>query len=77
MQYYRRMKSESIARNVECQLVTPEECGSFCPVIETKDLKGGLWIPGDGVVNPYEICMALSHLAAKNGVKIVQVCHHF
>ena len=31
-------------------------------------------IPGDGVANPYEICLALSHLAAQRGVKIVQNC---
>ena len=33
-----------------------------------------MWVPGDGVANPYEICLALSHLAAQRGVKIVQNC---
>ena len=42
--------------------------------MEVSDLKGGLWVPGDGVANPYEICLALSHLAAQRGVKIVQNC---
>ena len=74
MEYYKRLKSESIARDVECELVTPNDCKNICPAMEVKDLQGGLWVPGDGVANPYEICLALSHLAAKNGVKIVQHC---
>ena len=64
MQYYKSLKSESIAREVECDLVTPNDCKNLCPALEVSDLKGGLWVPGDGVANPYEICLALSHLAA-------------
>ena len=74
MHYYRRLKSESVARDVECELVTPTDCKTICNAIEVKDLKGGLWVPGDGVADPYEICLALSVLAAKMGVKIVQNC---
>ena len=74
MQYYRRLKSESIARKVECSVVTPSDCKTLCHAMEVSDLKGGLWVPGDGVANPYEICLALSHLAAQKGVKIVQNC---
>ena len=46
----------------------------YFTALEINDLKGGLWIPGDGVANPYEICLALSHLAAEKGAKIVQHC---
>ena len=51
-----------MARKVDCELVTPNDCKQLCNAIEVSDLKGGLWIPGDGVANPYEICLALSHL---------------
>ena len=74
MQYYKRLESESVARQVECQLVTPDECKELCQAMEVSDLKGGLWVPGDGVADPYETCLALSHLAAKLGVRIVQHC---
>lgn len=74
MHYYKRMKSESVARQVECHLITPTDCKNYCNAIEVSDLKGGLWVPGDGIANPYEICLALSQLAARLGVKIVQNC---
>ena len=65
MQYYRRLKTESISRKVDCELVTPADCKQLCHALEVTDLKGGLWVPGDGVANPYEICLALSHLAGR------------
>ena len=40
MQYYRRLKSESISREVECELVTPNDCKQLCSAMEVSDLKG-------------------------------------
>lgn len=74
MQYYKRLKSESVARQVDCELVTPADCKQLCQAMEVSDLKGGLWVPGDGVADPYETCLALSQLATKLGVRIVQHC---
>lgn len=74
MQYFKRIKSESVARKIDCEVISPDDAGKLCPLIETQDLKGGLWVPGDGVANPFEICFALSHLAARKGVKIVENC---
>jgi glycine/D-amino acid oxidase-like deaminating enzyme len=68
-----RMKSESLIRDVYCELVDQDRIKELCPLIRTNDLQGGLWIPGDGVANPFEICLALSILAHKAGAKIVQV----
>ena len=68
-----RMKSESLNRDVYCELVDQDRISELCPLIRTDDLQGGLWIPGDGVANPFEICLALSILAHKAGAKIVQV----
>lgn len=88
-----RTKSESISREVECELVDVDRIKELCPLIRTDDLQvgekylkkydiiyqanilqGGLWIPGDGVANPFEICLALSVLAHRQGAKIVQNC---
>ena len=76
MQYYKSLKSESIAREVECDLVTPNDCKDLCPALEISDLKGGLWVPGDGVANPYEICLALSHLAAGESKLLLEKKSH-
>lgn len=53
--------------NTECHLVTPEEIKALCPLLKVDDLYGGLWIPGDGVGDPYQICMTLIEEAVKNG----------
>lgn len=37
------------------------------------DLFGGLWIPGDGVGDPYETCISLVEEAKKMGEIISQV----
>ena len=57
------MKSEAQIRDVECHLVDLDRIKELCPLIRTDDLQGGLWIPGDGVANPFEICLTLSVLA--------------
>ena len=73
--YFKRLKSESIHENVECELVTNQErLQELCPLLRVDDLEGGLWVPGDGVANPYETCRALAALANEMGVQMVKNC---
>jgi glycine/D-amino acid oxidase-like deaminating enzyme len=53
--------------NTECHLVTPEEINDLCPLLKVNDLYGGIWIPGDGVGDPYQICLTLMEEAIKRG----------
>jgi glycine/D-amino acid oxidase-like deaminating enzyme len=53
--------------NIDCELVTPEEAKRLCPLIAVDDLQGGLWIPGDGVGDPYQICLSLISAAKEGG----------
>ncbi len=69
-----RMKSNAIGRQVDCHLLSVDEIRSRCPHINTEDLKGGLFVPGDGVADPIEICLALTHLAKDMGVHVVPQC---
>lgn len=55
--------------NIDCDLVTPEEAQKLCPLIAVDDLQGGLWIPGDGVGDPYQICLSLITAAKEGGRK--------
>jgi glycine/D-amino acid oxidase-like deaminating enzyme len=55
-------------------LVTPEEAQKLCPLIAVDDLKGGLWIPGDGVGDPYQICLSLITSAKEGGKKTRNHC---
>lgn len=56
------------AREIDCELVTPSECKKLCPLLNIDDIYGGLWIPGDGVADPYETCTTLIKQAQKNGM---------
>lgn len=38
-----------------------------CPLLNIDDLKGGLWIPGDGVGDPYQTCISLVNEAKRLG----------
>lgn len=52
---------------MECELLTPKQCKEKCPLLNVDDLEGGLWIPGDGVGDPYQICNSLVDEAKKMG----------
>lgn len=39
-------------------------------MLHVEDLIGGLWIPGDGVGDPYQICLTLMQEAQQRGVTI-------
>ncbi|XP_046665146.1 pyruvate dehydrogenase phosphatase regulatory subunit, mitochondrial isoform X1 [Homalodisca vitripennis] len=74
MTHFRRMKAQSIALGIECHLVTPAEAQSLCSIIQVDDIKGGLWVPGEGVCNPYDICNSLLQLAKNKGVRVIEFC---
>ncbi|XP_058458105.1 pyruvate dehydrogenase phosphatase regulatory subunit, mitochondrial [Malaya genurostris] len=74
MTMFRRMKSQSVAWNVPCELVSPERCKELCPIIETEDLIGGLWIPNDGIGNPNAFCQSLVKESINKGVTVVEQC---
>ena len=55
---------------MECEIITDrEKLQEICPLIRVDDLLGGLWVPTDGVANPFEICRALSALSQEMGVR--------
>lgn len=74
MTQYRKMKSQSSAWGIECKLLSAEECQSLCPLIESSDLKGGLFIPKDGVVDKEKLRQVLLSEAVKGGVTLVENC---
>lgn len=74
MTVFRRMKAQSVSRDIECHLVTPSEALELCPLLRVDDLIGGIWIPGDGVADPYKTCLAFINEAKKNDVKVFEKC---
>ncbi|SDJ79355.1 4-methylaminobutanoate oxidase (formaldehyde-forming) [Bradyrhizobium sp. Rc2d] len=58
--------------NVEAHMVSPEEIGRRHPLIDTKRLVGGAYIPGDGSTNPVDTTQALAKGARQGGAKIIE-----
>uniref|UniRef100_A0A1B6D3W9 Pyruvate dehydrogenase phosphatase regulatory subunit, mitochondrial n=1 Tax=Clastoptera arizonana TaxID=38151 RepID=A0A1B6D3W9_9HEMI len=71
---FKRMKAQSVSLNIDCELVTPSQAQKLCPIIQVDDIKGGLWIPCDGVCDPYKICSSLMEVAKKKGVRLFEFC---
>ncbi|XP_048507943.1 pyruvate dehydrogenase phosphatase regulatory subunit, mitochondrial isoform X2 [Athalia rosae] len=74
MTVFRRMKAQSVSWNIECELISPEDIKNLCPLLRVDDLTGGLWIPGDGVGDPYETCLSLIAEAREKGVRVYENC---
>jgi 4-methylaminobutanoate oxidase (formaldehyde-forming) len=69
-------RTAAIARayGVACEVISPAEAGRLWPVMETGDLQGGVWLPGDGKANPTDLTQALAKGARNRGATIVEDC---
>ena len=75
LHYYKRLKSEALHQKIDCEVITDlDKLKEICPLIRVDDLEGALWVPTDGVANPFEICRALSALSIEMGVRMIQNC---
>lgn len=74
MTQFRRMKALSHLWGIECDILTAAQCKEKCPIMETDDLLGGIWIPKDGVAHPKYICDALITQACEMGVTVIEKC---
>ncbi|XP_046467486.1 pyruvate dehydrogenase phosphatase regulatory subunit, mitochondrial isoform X1 [Neodiprion pinetum] len=74
MTVFRRMKAQSVSWNIECELISAEDVTQLCPMLRVDDLAGALWIPGDGVGDPYQTCISLITEAQEKGVRVYENC---
>ena len=67
-------RTAAVARafGVDCELISAAEAGKLYPIMETRDLKGAVWLPGDGKANPADITIALAKGARNGGVRIFE-----
>ena len=67
-------KQAAMARafGVECHVISPREAAERYPLLRTDDLRGALWLPGDGKANPADLCMSLAKGARQRGVRFVE-----
>jgi glycine cleavage system aminomethyltransferase T/glycine/D-amino acid oxidase-like deaminating enzyme len=66
----RRTAATGAAYGIDCELVSPRQAAEIFPVIETGDLAGALWLPGDGRADPVDLTAALARGARQRGAVI-------
>ncbi len=72
MTVLKRVAAKAQAFGVEAEVVSAKEAGKRWPVMETGDLTGGVWLPGDGQANPTDLTQALAKGARQNGGQIFE-----
>jgi 4-methylaminobutanoate oxidase (formaldehyde-forming) len=68
----KRTAAVAQAYGVDCDILSPSEAGERYPIMETADLKGAVWLPGDGKANPADLTLALAKGARNRGVRICE-----
>ena len=63
----RRTAATAEAYQLECELISPAQAGQLCPMMDVSDLRGALWLPGDGRADPTDLTAALARGARVRG----------
>ena len=66
----KRTAATAEAYQLDCELITPKRARELYPVMQVDDLKGAIWLPGDGRANPTDLTAALARDARDKGVTI-------
>lgn len=72
MTVLKRVAAKARAYGVEAEVISAKQAGEHFPVMETRDLVGGVWLPGDGKANPADLTQALARGTRQNGGKIFE-----
>jgi 4-methylaminobutanoate oxidase (formaldehyde-forming) len=72
MKVLRKQVAMANSFGVECHEISPQEAGDKYPIMRTDDLRGAIWLPGDGKANPADLCMSLAKGARNRGVKMAE-----
>ena len=72
MTMLKRTAASARAQGVDVEVITPKEAGDKWPVMQIDDLKGGLWMPGDGKANPTDLTQSLAKGARMAGARIFE-----
>jgi heterotetrameric sarcosine oxidase gamma subunit len=65
-----RTAATAKAYDIDGELISPAEAAGLYPLLNTADLAGAIWLPGDGRANPVDLTAALARGARQRGVII-------
>jgi dimethylglycine dehydrogenase len=71
---YRRAVAKAELFGVEMEIVAPQRVKELFPLLQTRDLLGGVYTPGDGHVDPSMLTFAYAKGARMGGVEINTQC---
>ena len=74
MREFQRVKGMGRYQGMEIDVLGPDEIRQHYPFIETHDLKGALYDPADGDIDPAQLTQALAKGARDMGATIVRFC---
>lgn len=74
MMEFERVASMGRYQGLDLDICTPDELKEHNPFMETHDLKGGLWDPLDGDIDPAQLTQALAKGARDAGGRIERFC---
>ncbi|PRX20175.1 dimethylglycine dehydrogenase [Paraburkholderia sp. BL18I3N2] len=57
---------------LDTELITPSEIKVMCPLVDVSEVKGGLWAPNEGHLDPYGCTQAYARAARRRGADIYQ-----
>ena len=69
---FARGASMAVNNGLEAHMLSAAECLARYPLIEGRDVVGGVFIPGDGQADPSNIALALARGARQKGARIVE-----
>ncbi len=74
--FHELLRGASMARafGLEVEVLGPAEAKRLHPLVETGDLVGAVFLPGDGQADPVGITQAFAKGARQRGVRIVEDC---
>jgi glycine cleavage system aminomethyltransferase T/glycine/D-amino acid oxidase-like deaminating enzyme len=67
----RRTAANAAAYDLDCRMLSADEAGELWPPMRTDDLLGGIWLPGDGKVNPTDLTQSLARGARQRGATVL------
>jgi glycine cleavage system T protein len=65
-----RSVSRAKALGLDCEVISPEESKRHFPHISDKELYGGIYLPGDGQLDPYTATTSMVNFAKQLGVEV-------
>jgi dimethylglycine dehydrogenase len=74
MQEFRRVVGMGRYQGMDLKILTPEELVEIYPFVATHDLKGALYDPYDGDIDPAQLTQALAKGARQMGGRIERFC---